>query len=133
MNLRDAEARWRAGVERSNDCCSPCKAPWVVCTAPALPSVEAGETMRVGGKMRRHPVQDDADAGAVHGIDETRKAFGRAITRARREKSERLVAPGAAEPILCDREKLHMGEPHVGHVRARSLSPMPAYGRAYDA
>ena len=91
--------------------------------------IEAGETMRVGGKMRRHPVQDDADAGAVHGIDKTRKAFGRAIARARREKSERLVAPGAAERILGDREKLHMGEPHVGHVGHEAVDRFVPFGQ----
>ncbi len=38
-------------------------------------AVEARETVRVGGEMRRHPVEDDADAGAMQRIDEPREAL----------------------------------------------------------
>ena len=46
----EAEARVRVLVERG--------------------AVEAGEAMNVAGKVRRHPVDDDADAGAVGLVDE---------------------------------------------------------------
>ena len=46
-----------------------------------------------GDTVRYHLLFTNVSAGAVHGIDETCKAFGRAIARARREKSERLVTP----------------------------------------
>ena len=36
-------------------------------------AVEARQTMRVGRKMRRHPVEDDADAGGVQRIDKAQQ------------------------------------------------------------
>ena len=42
-------------------------------------AVEAGEAVRVGREMRRHPVEDDADAGAMQRIDEAREVLRRAV------------------------------------------------------
>ena len=80
-------------------------------------AVEPREPMRIGRKMRRHPVEDDADAGGVQRVDEAREAFRRAVARGRREHAERLIAPRSAERMLGDRHQLHMGEAHVGEIR----------------
>jgi hypothetical protein len=79
-------------------------------------AVEAREAVRVGREVRRHPVDEDADPGAVAGVDEAGEALGRAEARARREQRERLVAPGAGERVLGDGQHLDMGEAHVLHV-----------------
>ena len=39
-------------------------------------TVEARHTVRVGGEMPRHPIDDDADIGAVAGIDEAGETIG---------------------------------------------------------
>ena len=74
------------------------------------------EAMGVGGEMRRHPVEDDADALAVAGIDEAGKILGPAEARRRRELRQRLVAPGAPKGMLHDRQELDMGEAHLGDI-----------------
>ena len=56
-------------------------------------AVEPRHAVRVGREMRRHPIDDDADIGAMAGIHEAGKALGRAEPRTRREQAERLIAP----------------------------------------
>ena len=56
-------------------------------------AVEARQAVRIGREMRRHPVEDDADARRMQRVDEAGEAFGRAVAGARREQAERLVAP----------------------------------------
>ena len=79
-------------------------------------AVEAGEAVRIGRKVRRHPVEDHAEPGGVRAVDEAGEVLGRAETRGRREQAERLVAPRAAERMLGDRQQLEMGEAHVDGV-----------------
>ena len=38
-------------------------------------AVEARQAVRIGREMRRHPIEDDADAGAVAGIDEAAQSL----------------------------------------------------------
>src|SRR4029077_7560133 len=75
-------------------------------------TVEAREAVRIGREVRRHPVEDEADARAVQAIDEAPEAIRRAVGSGRREQAERLVAPRATERVLGDRQKLEMGEAH---------------------
>ena len=56
-------------------------------------AVEAGEAVRVGREMRRHPVDDDADAGLVAAVDEAGEGLRRAEAAGRREEADRLIAP----------------------------------------
>ena len=56
-------------------------------------AVEPCHAMRVGREMRRHPIDDDADIGAMAGIHEAGKAFRWAEPRTRREQAERLIPP----------------------------------------
>src|SRR5262249_10131134 len=66
-------------------------------------AVEARQTVRIGREMRRHPVEDEADAGAMQAVDEAPETLRRAVASGRREQAERLVAPRAAERMLGDR------------------------------
>ena len=56
-------------------------------------AVELHQPVLVDREMRRHPVEDDADAGAVGAVDETRKAVRIAEAGGRRIEAGGLVAP----------------------------------------
>ena len=79
-------------------------------------AVEAGQAVLVLGKVAGHPVEDDADAGAVTGIDEVFEVFGRAEPAGRREEAEHLVAPRSRKRMLHDRQQLDVREPELLHV-----------------
>src|SRR6516165_11186122 len=79
-------------------------------------AIEAGESMSVGRKMRRDPVQNDADARGMQRIDETRQPLRRPEPSARRKQAQRLIAPGTCERMLGNGKKLNMGEPHIGQI-----------------
>ena len=66
--------------------------------------------MRVGRKVRGHPVEDHADAALVQVVDEVHEVLRRAVARGRREVAGGLVAPGAVERVLGDRHQLHVRE-----------------------
>ena len=97
-------------------------------------AVEARQAVRIGGKMRRHPVEDDADAGA-RGSASTKRAkpSRRAEAAGRREQAERLIAPGAAERMFGDRHQLDMGEAHLDDDRAPAARPATSQSRAVAA
>ncbi len=79
-------------------------------------AVELAQAVRVVGKMPRHPVQDHAETGAVAGIDEMGEILRRAEPRAGGELRQRLIAPGAAEGMLHDRQQLEMGEAQIADI-----------------
>jgi hypothetical protein len=56
-------------------------------------AVEPRHAMGIGRKMRRHPVDNDADIGAMAGIHEAGKAFRWAEPRTRCKQAERLIPP----------------------------------------
>ena len=88
-------------------------------------AVEARQPVRVAGKMRRHPVEDHADAAPVQVVDEVHEVLRRAVARGRREVAGHLVAPGAVEGMLHHRQQLHVREAELGYVvgeRVRQLA-----------
>ncbi len=80
-------------------------------------AVEAGERVRVLRKVRRHPVQDHADAGLVQAVDQQAKAVRVAVAGGRREIAGALVAPGGVERVLHHRQQLDVREAQINHVR----------------
>src|SRR3954467_260551 len=92
-------------------------------------AVETCESVRVAREMRRHPVEDDADAGRMQCVHEARKAFWRAVACRRCEQAERLIAPRSAERMLGNRKQLHMREAHVGEIRAQPVDRDVPQGR----
>src|SRR3546814_16891136 len=77
--------------------------------------------------MRRHPVDQHADAGLVAAVDEPGEAFRRAEPPRRREQPDRLVAPGALDRVLADRQTLDVPEAEVTTIRYeldRALVPI---------
>src|SRR5205807_2576644 len=94
-------------------------------------AVEACEAVLGGRKMCRHPIQNDADAGAMQRVDETREASWRAVTCGRGEHAARLTTPRAAERMLGDGKQLHMGESHFAKVRNEAVDrEVPERARA---
>src|SRR6185312_11110080 len=79
-------------------------------------AVEADEAVRIGREMSRDPVEDDAEPRLVAGIDEGAALVGRPEAAGRREERDRLVAPGAVERILGDRQQLDMGEAELADI-----------------
>ena len=84
-------------------------------------AVEARQAMLVRREMRRHPVEDHTDTALVAGVDERRKVFWRAVARGRCEHRQGLVAPGATERMLHDRQQLDVGEVELLHVGDQAL------------
>ena len=76
-------------------------------------AVEETEPVLVPGEVRRHPVEDDADARLVKRIDEVHEVLGRAVARRGREVARALVAPGAVKRMLHDRQQLDVREAHA--------------------
>src|SRR5690606_1461059 len=73
-------------------------------------AVKTGQTVRIGGKMRGHPVDDHAEARLVRTIDKAREVRRTAETAGRCVKSDRLIAPGTGKGVLADRQTLDVGE-----------------------
>ena len=81
-----------------------------------LGAVEAGQGPLVAGEVGRDPVEQDADAVGVQGVDEELEVVGRAPRRLGGEERGDLVAPRAAVGVVHHRQQLDVGEPHVGDV-----------------
>ncbi len=102
-------------------------------------AVEPGEAVRIGRKVPRHPVDDDADARSMAGVDKGAELLRRPMPDGRREKADGLVTPRTVERILAHRHELDVGEAHlldvgheplgeldIGEVAARSFAdPLP--------
>ena len=89
-------------------------------------AIELRQAMRVVGEVAGHPVEQHADAGGVEALDQAAEIAGRAEAGGRRVEADRLVAPGAVEGMLADRQQLDMGEAHlgdVGHQLVAELAP----------
>jgi hypothetical protein len=81
-------------------------------------AVEIGQTMLIAREMRWDPVEEDADAAAVEGVDEVHEFLWRAEPTRRREVADRLVAPRAVEGMLGNRQELDVRVAHVVDVVA---------------
>ncbi len=99
--------------------------------------VEVGEAVLVVGEVRRHPVEDHADARLVQLVDERHEVLGVAVAARRREVARRLVAPRAVERVLHDRQQLDVREAEPRDVLderggeiAVSEQPLGIVGRA---
>lgn len=79
-------------------------------------AVEVRQSVNIGREMRRHPIDDHADAGFVAAVDEACEGFRGAKARRRCELAQRLVAPRAAERMLGNRQQLDVAEAHACHV-----------------
>ncbi len=74
-------------------------------------AVEPAEAPLVTREVRRHPVDDHADAALVQRIDEARQPARIAEASGRRVVPRHLIAPRATERMLGHRQQLDVGEP----------------------
>ncbi|MNS29231.1 hypothetical protein D3C72_612260 [compost metagenome] len=72
-------------------------------------AVEVDQAVAVVGEVGGHPVQDHADAGLVQRVDQVLEVVGGAEAAGGREVAHHLVAPGAVEGVLGDRQQLDVG------------------------
>ena len=72
-------------------------------------AVEPAQAVGVGREMRRHPVEDDADADLVGAVDEAGETLRLAEAGGRRIEAGGLVAPGRIEGIFGDRAGTRYG------------------------
>ncbi len=79
-------------------------------------AVEPGQRPRVAGEVRGHPVEQHADAGLMQPVDEQPELIRRAEPGRRRVIRRHLIAPGAAERVLGDRQDLDVREAELGDV-----------------
>jgi hypothetical protein len=84
-------------------------------------AVELRQAMGIGGEVRRHPIEDHADAGLVQRVDEGLEVVRRAVARARCEIPGGLVAPRAVERMLHERQQFNVGETHAHCVLSQLL------------
>src|SRR5258706_306980 len=121
----------RAGDQEATHLVAPeivyCRVPVAVQTLARIfvlvqsGSIEAIQPMRVGGKMRRHPVDNHSDAGLMGTIDELREALGPAKPRGRSKQAKRLVAPRSAERMLGDGHELDVREAEIRDIRQQTV------------
>src|SRR5260221_12096458 len=76
-------------------------------------AVEAIEPVAVAREMRRHPVDDYADARLMEPIDHEHEILRRAITAGRRIIAHGLIAPASGKWMLAHREKLDVRVAHL--------------------
>ena len=88
-------------------------------------AVEPGQRPLILGEVRRHPVQQHADAGLVEFVHEVPEFVGMAEARRRGEVGRDLVAPGSAEGVLGHRHELHVGEAEPLDVVDQFLGQFP--------
>ncbi len=93
-------------------------------------AVEVLQPKLVGREVRRHPVEDHADAVLVQVIDQEHEVLRRAVAAGRREISGHLVAPRAVKGVLRDGHELDVREAQsvrvVGQVRRELAICEPA-------
>src|SRR6266576_340526 len=72
--------------------------------------------MSIVWKMRRHPIQDDADALLMQMVDQEFEVSRRSITIRRRKVAGGLIPPRAEKRMFHDRHKLNVSEAQASHV-----------------
>ena len=74
--------------------------------------------------MPRHPVENDADPGAVALVDEMHQTLRLAEAGRGGEKARRLIAPAAVERMLRHGQKLEMRVAHILDVRHERIGKL---------
>ena len=79
-------------------------------------AVELRQRKIVPREMRRHPVEDHADAGRVQRIDQRGKLIRCAVPARRRVKPGHLIPPRRVVCVLGHRHQLNVRETHLPHI-----------------
>src|SRR5438445_13628713 len=65
-------------------------------------TVEVGQTVSIGREVRRHPIQDHADAVLMQVVHQKHEILWRAVAGGRGKVAGGLVSPGAIKRVLHD-------------------------------
>ena len=84
-------------------------------------TVKLVQAVTVLREMGRHPVQNDAYAGAMHGINEILKILRSTETAGGRIVSRYLVSPGAVEGMLHHGHQFHVGIAHLRQIGSQHI------------
>ena len=84
-------------------------------------AVKSRQAVRVAGKVRGHPIQNNAQAGGMGRVHKILKILRAAKARRRREHAQRLVAPGRVQRMLTDRHQLQMRKAQVAGIRHQRI------------
>ncbi|MNL03749.1 hypothetical protein D3C87_1242970 [compost metagenome] len=87
-------------------------------------AVELRQAVGVGGKMRRHPIEDHTDFRLVAGVDERCKLIARAVAGTGGELRQQLVTPRTTERVLHDRHQFDVGEAEFFDIRDQPLGQL---------
>ena len=79
-------------------------------------AVKLDKAVTVLGKMRRHPIHDNADAGLMKFVNHIAEIVRIAETRSRREHAGNLIPPGSVQRMFGQRQKLDMRKAHVADI-----------------
>ena len=79
-------------------------------------AVEVSESVRVGGEVRGHPVENHSDAVLVQVVDQVHEILRRAVAGSRREVSGGLVSPGTVERMLHHGQELNVREAQLANI-----------------
>ena len=75
-------------------------------------AIEIRQAMRIAREVRRHPIEQDANAGLVQDVDERPEVVRRSEATGGRIVADGLVTPGWIERMLADRQQLDVGVAH---------------------
>ena len=92
-------------------------------------AVELVQAVAVGGEVRRHPVEDHADAALVEPVDHRHQVGRRAVAGGRREEAGGLVAPRPVERVLHDRQELDVRETVRQHMVGDRVGELVVAGK----
>ena len=79
-------------------------------------AVEEGEAVSVARKVRRSPIEEDAEAGLVAAINKFHEVCGRAESAGGGEIAKGLIAPRTVVGMLHDGEQFDVGVAKAFHV-----------------
>ena len=82
----------------------------------ARSAVKSPQGPIVLGEMRRHPVQQHANARLMQRINKETEIVGRTVSRCGRKVSAHLIPPGSAVRMLQYGQQFHVGESQLRHV-----------------
>ena len=85
-------------------------------------AVEPGQSMRIGGEMRRHPIEQHADAGTMRAVDKTGKPLDIAEPGRWRIKPGGLISPGWIVGMLRHGQKFDVREAEFHDIGDQPVS-----------
>ena len=93
-------------------------------------AIKARHAEGISREMRRHPIQQQAKAMVMAGVNEQAKLRRVAKAPAGGKKAQGLVAPRAIERMLADGQQFDVREAQPGHVSGQAVGQLLPSGEA---